>query len=358
MLPTNTTLQPIQQTSTIIQIAPILGNILRFTGRCTFPDHAKAPFEQIATIKSTYQIHRVCLAFFQQCCRNKLLEVKLEPANLTTFYEVLQHRRLFREGAPAISWKGFNSMPSLVLYELHNSLRTMSFSYSLYLQNSVIQNLAIHCREVNTVNLKSCEELSDLAMLYLTQLPYITSIDISYCNALTPKSLVYLAQIPMLNTLICENCNIVTDQGLEALRSSSSITSLDVSDCSYLTNEGVIFLQALPLKILILNEDKIFADDIAITHLSKCTSLTSLSLAYTNITPRSIACLAAATDSPRLRSLDLSYCKELIPDCLVHLSQMRSLTNLSLPNEFSQTNEVQELKKQLPDIELKFLQKL
>jgi internalin A len=100
------------------------------------------------------------------------------------------------------------------------------------------------CPALTSLDIQSCEKLTNTAMWALRNLTTLTSLDIG-ATGIDDVGMLSLSTLPALTDLNIGYTS-VTDEGLRALANLPALTALDIEECEFLTDEG---LAALPARV-------------------------------------------------------------------------------------------------------------
>lgn len=210
-----------------------------------------------------------------------------------------------------------------------------SVSFVPIVSDTLLFSLASHqqaCSNLTSIDLSHCREVSDVAMIEVSQQCYrLTDLDLSYTYCrnetlmafamtstslrslniasdlhITDESVQFLAQrCPLLQSVDMSQCQHVSSMSLKAIaKYSSALTSLRLCSC-HMSDQGVLELA------------------------SGCPALTSLDLSYSLKTVSTSALLALANGNHNLTNLHLSSCSvitdEVVGACALKSSQIRNL---------------------------------
>ena len=206
-----------------------------------------------------------------------------------------------------------NSIPTyLRLQENHNSgptaalypyLSNLKFNECREVTDAGLGFLAINCPNLQTLDLRAYEKITDQGLAKLT-LAKLTSLILDYCKEITDKGLAFLAiNSPKLQFLELAYCEKITDQGLAQLV-LPQLTNLNLTGPKEdITDLGLFFL------------------------MKNCPNLTSLNVSFCKkITDKGLERLSLS----KLTSLDLQQCEEVTDVGLGFLA--RNHPNLRLLN--------------------------
>jgi hypothetical protein len=102
--------------------------------------------------------------------------------------------------------------------------------------------------------------ISDNALLYLSNNSFITTLYLNGCKHITDNGMIYLNKFKNLLNLYISQCHI-SNNGMKTLSNNKTIESLDITYNSKITNEGLLYLNNIAnvnkFKLDITNIDKI-----------------------------------------------------------------------------------------------------
>ena len=125
-----------------------------------------------------------------------------------------------------------------------SQLTTLNLS-SLNITNASITSITSDCREIKSLNLSWCSELTDPAINSIVQnCQNLTSLDLGYCKKLTDASIQSIGEhYPELTSLNLTHCKNLTDASIQALAENCHhLTSLDLSWCNNVTDAAITAL--------------------------------------------------------------------------------------------------------------------
>ncbi|XP_016075052.1 PREDICTED: F-box/LRR-repeat protein 13 isoform X1 [Miniopterus natalensis] len=162
-------------------------------------------------------------------------------------------------------------------------MRELNLSNCIQLGDASIMKLSDCCPNLNYLNLRNCEYLTDLGIEYIVNIFSLISLDLSGTD-ISNEGLAILSRHRKLKELSLSECYKITNAGIQAFCKGSQILEhLDVSYCSQLSDE--------------------FITTVAIY----CLNLTSLSIAgCSKITDSAMEMLSAKCHY--LHILDISGC--------------------------------------------------
>jgi len=226
------------------------------------------------------------------------------------------------------------------------------------------------------LSLRGLFQLTDTACMHLRKLPYLQMLDLSHCRGLTDNSLEFLRELNLLNTLNLSGCFNISDVGMKHLSKLTNLQNLSLIGLTKISYVGVKHLVDLAALAEINLSGCHRICDAAIEHLSKLTCLKTLYLArINNITDLGFKHLLQLTKLQKLhlslcrnlddsvlrhlstalielRFLDLTGCRKVTEDGIVHLAQLKSLKVLTV-NDCSFTRDVvNRLRTKLPTLDI------
>ena len=258
----------------------------------------------------------------------------------------------------------------------HN-LCYLSLEGNIRITNAGLLLLAWGARELKSLNLKSCRNITDHGINVLAlnhdgspSDSKLESLDLQDCK-LTDKSLVYvskgmpqlkrvnlstiktitdggfkcLAQMPALEEIIVQKCDNVTDQGLaylsEECQNPSNLKFLDMSFCSSVTDLGVSHIAKGLKNLAGLSISSSLVGDRGLLDLAHgLVHLKALALGQcNNITE--VGLMRMAKKAKSLRTIDIYGCKNITENIDVHLPRrVKTIRTLCLINDFYQHKKV------------------
>jgi hypothetical protein len=136
---------------------------------------------------------------------------------------------------------------------------------------------------------------------------------------MTSKSFGFIAELKNLRSLNLEYCVELSDEAVAAISKSSSIESLNLGSCKKLTAASAAHLAAMTsLKELNLHDVRL--PDAAIKNLVKIKSLTSLDIALSPVSDETLAEIATL---PSLKKLNLAVCPNVTFKGIKNLAPLR-----------------------------------
>jgi internalin A len=100
------------------------------------------------------------------------------------------------------------------------------------------------CPALTSLDIQSCQKLTNTAMWALRNLTTLTSLDVTL-TGIDDVGMLSLSTLPALTDLHIGFTD-VTDEGLRALANLPALTSLNIEECEFITDEG---LAALPARV-------------------------------------------------------------------------------------------------------------
>ncbi|XP_054420324.1 F-box and leucine-rich repeat protein 13 [Pteronotus mesoamericanus] len=173
-------------------------------------------------------------------------------------------------------------------------IRELNLSNCILLSDASFVRLPECCPNLNYLNLRNCESVTDAGVEYIINIFSLISLDLSG-TSISNESLMILSRHKKLKELSLSECHKITDAGIQAFCKGSLILEhLDVSYCSQLSDE---FIRVLAYY---------------------CLNLTSLSIAgCPKITNSAMEILSAKCHY--LHILDISGCVLLTDEMLENL---------------------------------------
>uniref|UniRef100_G3WYC4 F-box/LRR-repeat protein 15-like leucin rich repeat domain-containing protein n=1 Tax=Sarcophilus harrisii TaxID=9305 RepID=G3WYC4_SARHA len=128
-----------------------------------------------------------------------------------------------------------------------SKLRELNLTHCAQISDLSLAEMGERCRSLTYLNLRSCTQLTDCGIEFITKLPNLISIDLSV-TAITDEALTSLSNHKKLKELSVSECEFITDSGVKHFCQSTPILEhLDVSFCLKLSGE---ILKALSTKCL------------------------------------------------------------------------------------------------------------
>ncbi|XP_032762967.1 dynein regulatory complex subunit 6 isoform X2 [Rattus rattus] len=183
-------------------------------------------------------------------------------------------------------------------------LRELNLANCSLMGDTSVMKLSERCPNLNYLNLRNCDHLTDLAIEYIASMLSLISIDLSG-TLISNEGLAILSRHRKLREVSLSECINITDFGIRAFcKTSLALEHLDVSYCTQLT------------------------DDIIKTIAIFCTRITSLHIAgCPKITDGGMEILSARCHY--LHILDISGCVQLtdqiLQDLQIGCKQLRIL---------------------------------
>ncbi len=233
---------------------------------------------------------------------------------------------------------------------LENRAIHLDFSHQPDMKDADLVPLLKKNSYTKLLNLKGCTNLTNLGLVALKGLRWLTSLNLWGWQQLTDEGLQHLASLTQLKTLDVCGCEGITDEGLQHLAGLIQLTSLNLCECERVSDAGLGYLAGLTqLKELNLGLCQI--TDEGLKHLAGLTQLTSLDLqGCDQITDEGLQHLAGLT---QLTSLNLDDCDQITDEGLGYLSGLTQLSSLDLYNCEGLTNKAKKhLKKQIPGLKI------
>ncbi|XP_066210001.1 F-box and leucine-rich repeat protein 13 [Saccopteryx leptura] len=121
-------------------------------------------------------------------------------------------------------------------------IRELNLSNCINLSDASFVKLSESCPNLNYLNLRNCEHLTDLGIAYIINIFSLISIDLSGTDV-SDEGLIMLSKHRKLKELSVSECCKITDDGIQAFcRGSLILEHLDVSYCPQLSNETITAL--------------------------------------------------------------------------------------------------------------------
>jgi hypothetical protein len=113
------------------------------------------------------------------------------------------------------------------------TLTEVEFPCCGHLMNADVKLITEHCQSITQLGITGCEKITDEAVKYFGNLPYLTRVDISVNPQLSNASLAAIsAGCPNLEELDIHNCPKITDTGVNMiLTSCHKLVSFLTSGC-------------------------------------------------------------------------------------------------------------------------------
>ncbi|CAN8292042.1 unnamed protein product [Cochlearia groenlandica] len=207
------------------------------------------------------------------------------------------------------------------------------------LEDSAVEAIAHHCRELQELDLSKSSKLSDVSLYALAHgCPNLTKLNLSGCTSFSDAAIAYLTRfckkLKVLN--LCGCVNAVSDHTLEAIGNNCiQMQSLNLGWCENISDDGVMCLAygCPDLRTLDLCGCVLITDESVVALADWCVHLRSLGLYYCrSITDRAMYSLAqngvknkpgqwksvkrGKYDEEGLRSLNISQCTSLTPSAV------------------------------------------
>ena len=168
--------------------------------------------------------------------------------------------------------------------------------------------------------------LTDEGLAHISSITQIEDLHISH-SQITDRGLTCLNSMKSLKILDI-SWTKVTDEGLAALKNLKSLESLSVP--SEITDKGLIYISELP-NLKELSVHCLQVTDTGVEYISKISSLEELGIGGNGITDIGISNISKLSN---LKILSISRTNPSLGDkALVYLSNLKSLTSLSLPSD-------------------------
>jgi len=171
------------------------------------------------------------------------------------------------------------------------------------------------CPPLASVNLSSCEDVTDAAVVALAahSARSLEQLNVSKCTRLSDDALLAVASsCARLQELRLYNCPGITDAAVQQLgRAGGTLRVLDASSCERVSDEGLVGMAAnCPHLHTLCLEESAVTDEGLLAVFGHCRKLATVKLAYcANITDVAVARLAQL--SPGLQVLDLSHSNQV-----------------------------------------------
>lgn len=168
--------------------------------------------------------------------------------------------------------------------------------------------------KLHTLSLAHCRRLTDEGVEIVAHLPSLKALSLGGCRCITDRSLFAIANMVQLQKLDISQCDLITDNGIEELYKLESIEELSIGWCRLISDQGLRALCYQPgrkerLKVLHLARCCITNE--GVMHLGNLSSLTELDLNGCSKI-RSSVLGSVLQKLPRLKSLDVSYCPDIL----------------------------------------------
>jgi hypothetical protein len=111
------------------------------------------------------------------------------------------------------------------------------------------------CKNLTSLDLRGCRNITDKGIEALKNLPNLTSLDLGECRNITDKGIEALKNLPNLTSLDLRECRNITDKGIEALKNLPNLTSLDLRGCGNITDKGIELIVENNLAITTLHSN-------------------------------------------------------------------------------------------------------
>lgn len=168
--------------------------------------------------------------------------------------------------------------------------------------------------QLHTLSLANCRRLTDAAVLSIAHLKQLRTLVLDGCRCLTDRSLEAVAELTALRQLGLGQCDLLTDGGLEHLQTLLELEELSLGWCRQITNQGIDTLSLQPgraSKLRTLRLSRLAVTDGGVAHLARLGSLEELDLSGCSRV-RSTALGKTLQQLPKLTSLDVSYCPDIL----------------------------------------------
>jgi hypothetical protein len=196
------------------------------------------------------------------------------------------------------------------------------------LTNSGLKGLKLEL--LTSLNLGSCGQITDAALVPIARLPALQSLNLSLCYRITDLGLKEIGKLTSLTSLCLEHCTNITDAGMKEVSKLVSLTSLDVSFCKAITDVGLHEIAKLSaLTSLYFKMCALITDAGLLQIAPDLLSLKTLNL-YCCSEITEIGFRALANNNRSLTSLDLYGCSKIGEEGLCELRKLDGLVSLNL----------------------------
>lgn len=228
-------------------------------------------------------------------------------------------------------------VPSANFWERFRAVHTFaSHRCTLEVTNDTLR-LLCSFPKLSCVHLFGCMRIDEKG---LRQLPTgLTSLQLSNCTLLDDHGLhAVLSCQPSLKKLELCWCAKISDRAMQAVQKCSQLTEMDLEGTFGVGDTGILQAATLPVLQTLSIAWNTHITDTGLSHVAATArQLTSLNAkGCTKITDAGVAALGELT---RLRSLNISQCKQLTCRALASLRLLCSLTELNLRELQNLTND-------------------
>ncbi|KAK0097666.1 hypothetical protein PV326_000348 [Microctonus aethiopoides] len=123
-------------------------------------------------------------------------------------------------------------------------LKHLSFGSTLIDSTALSRLAEVKGLKLESLKLKSCDQLTNTALRYLSCQISLRVLDISFCTRVTDASLLCICQnLQNIEILNIRRCRAITDYGISQISLLQNLKELDISECDQLT--GACITQGL-----------------------------------------------------------------------------------------------------------------
>ncbi|XP_034948212.1 dynein regulatory complex subunit 6 [Chelonus insularis] len=210
-------------------------------------------------------------------------------------------------------------------------LKHLSFGSTLIDSTALSSLASIEELKLESLKLKSCDQLTNTGLRSLIYQTNIKVLDISFCTRVTDASIICICKnLHNIEILNIRRCRAVTDLGIKQIHLLKKLKELDISECDQLT--GACITQGLcqptiteDVKAENNDDQNLFLDfenvnpnctselidgNLSQKYVNNC--LEVLSANALNLDEKAIECIA--TSFPKLTFLDVGYCFSAVTD--------------------------------------------
>ena len=245
-------------------------------------------------------------SFLPENSYNQLWKLPLQRLALPSVKNLKENsfQMLFNQEIENLS--NFIQSPSISMFG--SQLVELDLSSSLTLNDNSLRIISSKCQNIKSLYLKSCEELSDVGVALLSNLGNLECLDLSNLK-ITDDSISSIALhcLKLAKLLLC-NCRNVTDHSMKYLADNLlGLKQLDLCFCHKVTDQGFSLIASHCKELEVIGLEDLIVSDNSVTLLASCPNLRVLNFAYCKmISDYSLYKLAESCLN--IEVIDLSYC--------------------------------------------------
>eukprot|EP00871_Galdieria_phlegrea_P003768 jgi/Galph1/4392/GphlegSOOS_G3102.1 len=244
-------------------------------------------------------------------------------------------------------------MESLTRFKL---LETLILDNCVSLGNMALLHIS-NCQHIRHLSLINCDKISGSGLEYIFFCSNLEYLDLSGCTRVTSDALTGISKLKHLRHLKLRNCYKIDNRALIHISKLRNLCTLELYDCAKLDTAGLQYLHfCISLSHLCLTGTCIdaeglqylsasFLPQLESVHLTRCAYLSSkqlsidlrkLSKTMRKLQLRNVDCVddkvleAISETFPLLESLNLTDCRRVTDDAIIHLNKLTHLRVLKL----------------------------